>query len=74
MAIRVGPAGQGRSWSMSHRWVIGVVAVAVLLSSVPLFRFVAVTFLTQDDQSGFDVNVRSPVIGCDESTSVMSTH
>ena len=28
-------------WSMSHRWVIGVVAVAVLLSSVPLFRFVA---------------------------------
>ena len=23
-------------WSMSHRWVIGVLAVAVLLSSVPL--------------------------------------
>ena len=46
-------------WSMSHRWVIGVLAVAVLLSSVPLFRFVAVTFVTQDDQSGFDVNVRA---------------
>ena len=42
-------------WSMSHRWVIGVLAVAVLLSSVPLFRFVAITFVTQDDQSGFDV-------------------
>ena len=27
-----------------------LVAVAVLLSSVPLFRFVPVTFLTQDDQ------------------------
>ncbi|MET0215738.1 MAG: efflux RND transporter permease subunit, partial [Vicinamibacterales bacterium] len=32
-------------WSMSHRWVIGVLAVGVLLSSVPLFRFVAVATL-----------------------------
>ena len=59
-------------WSMSHRWVIGVVAVAVLLSSVPLFRFVAVTFLTQDDQSGFDVNVRASEGTSLEATEVMA--
>ena len=59
-------------WSMSHRWVIGVLAVAVLLSSVPLFRFVAVTFVTQDDQSGFDVNVRALEGTSLEATEVMA--
>ena len=28
-------------WAMDHRWVVATVAVLVLLSSVPLFRFVA---------------------------------
>ena len=59
-------------WSMSHRWVIGVLAVAVLLSSVPLFNFVAVTFVTQDDQSGFDVNVRALEGTSLEATEVMA--
>ena len=59
-------------WSMSHRWVIGVLAVAVLLSSVPLFRFVAITFVTQDDQSGFDVNVRALEGTSLEATEVMA--
>jgi len=59
-------------WSMSHRWVIGVLAVAVLLSSVPLFRFVAVTFVTQDDQSGFDVSVRALEGTSLEATEVMA--
>ena len=40
----------------------------VLLSSVPLFRFVAVNFTPQDDQSEFDVNVRAP-----EGTSLAAT-
>ena len=59
-------------WSMSHRWVIGVLAAAVLLSSVPLFNFVAVTFVTQDDQSGFDVNVRAVEGTSLEATEVMA--
>ena len=46
-------------WSMAHRWVVATVAVGVLLSSVVLFRFVSVNFITQDDQSGFDVSVRA---------------
>jgi HAE1 family hydrophobic/amphiphilic exporter-1 len=37
-----------------------VLAVVVFASSVPLFRFVNVNFTTQDDQSGFDLNVRAP--------------
>ena len=59
-------------WSMAHRWVIGVLAVAVLLSSVPLFRFVSITFVTQDDQSGFDVNVRALEGTSLEATEVMA--
>jgi HAE1 family hydrophobic/amphiphilic exporter-1 len=59
-------------WSMSHRWVIGVLAVAVLLSSVPLFNFVAITFVTQDDQSGFEVNVRALEGTSLEATEVMA--
>jgi HAE1 family hydrophobic/amphiphilic exporter-1 len=59
-------------WSMSHRWVIVVLAVAVLLSSVPLFNFVAITFVTQDDQSGFDVNVRALEGTSLEATEVMA--
>jgi hydrophobic/amphiphilic exporter-1 (mainly G- bacteria), HAE1 family len=48
------------NWSMAHRAIVAVVAVLVLLSSVPLFRLTNVTFITQDDQSGFDVSVRAP--------------
>jgi HAE1 family hydrophobic/amphiphilic exporter-1 len=59
-------------WSMAHRWVIVVLAVAVLLSSVPLFNFVAITFVTQDDQSGFDVNVRALEGTSLEATEVMA--
>ena len=40
--------------------IIAALTIAVLVSSVPLFRFVNVTFITQDDQSGFDVSVRAP--------------
>jgi HAE1 family hydrophobic/amphiphilic exporter-1 len=47
-------------WAMAHRAVIAVLAVVVFASSVPLFRFVNVNFTTQDDQSGFDLNVRAP--------------
>jgi HAE1 family hydrophobic/amphiphilic exporter-1 len=47
-------------WSMDHRWIVATVAVLVLFSSVPLFRFVAVNFTPQDDASEFEVTMRTP--------------
>jgi HAE1 family hydrophobic/amphiphilic exporter-1 len=46
-------------WSMAHRWAIVVACVLVILSIVPLFRFVGKNFLPVDDQSQFEVNVRA---------------
>ena len=59
-------------WSMAHRGVVAVLTLLVLLSSVPLFRFVSVNFITQDDQSGFDVSVRAAEGTSLEATEVMA--
>ncbi len=59
-------------WSMAHRGLVAGLAVLVLLSSVPLFRFVNVNFITQDDQSGFDVNMRALEGTSLEATEVMA--
>jgi HAE1 family hydrophobic/amphiphilic exporter-1 len=55
-------------WAMAHRGIVATLTVLVLLSSVPLFRIVDVNFITQDDQSGFDVTLRAP-----EGTSIEAT-
>ena len=47
-------------WAMAHRGVVALAAVLVLLSSIPLFRFTAVNFTPEDDQSQFDVTMRAP--------------
>src|SRR6266850_1875350 len=47
-------------WSMAHRWVIVVLSIIVIISTVPLFMFVGKNFLPIDDQSQFEVNVRAP--------------
>jgi len=47
-------------WSMAHRWVIVLLSVLVIVSTVPLFKFVGKNFLPVDDQSQFEVNVRLP--------------
>ncbi len=47
-------------WAMMHRGLVAVGAVLVLLSSVPLFRFTAVNFTPEDDQSQFDITMRAP--------------
>ncbi|MBI4875156.1 MAG: efflux RND transporter permease subunit [Acidobacteria bacterium] len=47
-------------WSMRHRWVVAALALAVALSSVPLFLMVGKDFLPTDDQSEFEVTVRMP--------------
>jgi HAE1 family hydrophobic/amphiphilic exporter-1 len=55
-------------WAMSHRAIVAIVAVAVLLSTVPLFRAVDKNFINNDDQSEFEINLRAP-----EGTSLEST-
>jgi HAE1 family hydrophobic/amphiphilic exporter-1 len=48
------------TWSMRHRWIVVLLCVAVILSIVPLFKFVGKNFLPVDDQSQFEINVRVP--------------
>jgi HAE1 family hydrophobic/amphiphilic exporter-1 len=47
-------------FSMGHRWVIISLVVLVFLSIVPLFMFVGKNFLPVDDQSQFEISVRTP--------------
>ncbi|HRI02403.1 MAG TPA: efflux RND transporter permease subunit [Pyrinomonadaceae bacterium] len=47
-------------FSMARRWVIVTLVVLVFLSIVPLFMFVGKNFLPVDDQSQFEISVRTP--------------
>ena len=47
-------------WSMGHRWVIAVICLLVMASSVPLMNMVGKDFLPVDDQGEFEVIVRLP--------------
>jgi HAE1 family hydrophobic/amphiphilic exporter-1 len=47
-------------WSMAHRWVVIGLCVLVIISIVPLFKFVGKNFLPVDDQSQFEISVRAP--------------
>ncbi len=55
-------------FSMNHRWVIALSCLLVVLSSFPLFIFVGKNFLPVDDESQFEVAVRT-----DEGTSLQAT-
>ncbi|MEO8372605.1 MAG: efflux RND transporter permease subunit, partial [Candidatus Solibacter sp.] len=55
-------------WSMAHRGVVVAASVMVILSIVPLFMFVGKNFLPQDDQSQYNVLIRTP-----EGTSIAAT-
>ncbi|MEJ7709620.1 MAG: efflux RND transporter permease subunit [Pyrinomonadaceae bacterium] len=55
-------------WSMGHRWAIVLACVVTIVSIVPLFMLVGKNFLPQDDESQFEVTVRSP-----EGTSLIAT-
>ena len=55
-------------WSMGHRKVIIGLSVLTVLSIVPLFMFVGKNFLPADDQSQFNVLIRTP-----EGTSLAAT-
>jgi HAE1 family hydrophobic/amphiphilic exporter-1 len=47
-------------WSMAHRWVIVVVCVAVVASIWPLYRWVGYNFLPDEDESAFQISLRTP--------------
>ncbi len=59
-------------WSMSHRAIVAVAAVLVLLSSIPLFIVVPKNFMPQDDQSEFEINLRAPEGTSLEATEVLT--
>ena len=55
-------------FSMNRRWVIVVACLVVVLSIIPLFVFVGKNFLPVDDQSQYEVSIRT-----DEGTSLQAT-
>jgi HAE1 family hydrophobic/amphiphilic exporter-1 len=48
------------TWSMAHRGVVVAASVGVMLSIAPLFMFVGKNFMPQDDQSQYNVLIRTP--------------
>jgi hydrophobic/amphiphilic exporter-1 (mainly G- bacteria), HAE1 family len=55
-------------WSMAHRKTVMLLCVLVILSIVPLFMVVGKNFVPVDDQSQFNVLIRTP-----EGTSLAAT-
>jgi multidrug efflux pump subunit AcrB len=55
-------------WSMAHRRVVVAASALTILSIVPLFMFVGKNFLPNDDESQYNVHVRTP-----EGTSLAAT-
>jgi HAE1 family hydrophobic/amphiphilic exporter-1 len=47
-------------WSLAHRWIVVVVCVLVILSTIPLFMKVGKNFLPADDSSQFEITLRTP--------------
>lgn len=48
------------AWSMRHRWVIVVISLFVVYTTGPLFSSMGKDFLPVDDQSYFEVTLRTP--------------
>jgi len=46
--------------SMRHRWAIIVLCIAAVASIYPLFKYVGMAFLPDEDESAFQVSVRGP--------------
>ncbi|MCC6265655.1 MAG: efflux RND transporter permease subunit [Bryobacterales bacterium] len=47
-------------WAMAHRKTVVACCVLVVLSTVPLFMIIGKSFIPDDDQSQFTVNLRLP--------------
>ncbi|MGI9068186.1 MAG: efflux RND transporter permease subunit [Pyrinomonadaceae bacterium] len=49
------------AFAMRHRWAVAVVAVAVILSTLPLYRAVKQEFIpTNVDEAEFEININGP--------------
>jgi len=59
-------------WSMAHRWAIVLLSALVIVSTIPLFMLVGKNFLPVDDQSQFEVNLRTPEGSTLSSTAALS--
>jgi HAE1 family hydrophobic/amphiphilic exporter-1 len=46
--------------AMRFRWVVVLICVVTVLTIVPLFKFVGMAFLPDEDESLFQINVRGP--------------
>lgn len=46
--------------SMRHRWIIVAICIIAVLSIYPLFRFVGMAFLPDEDESSYQVSFRGP--------------
>ena len=46
--------------SMRFRWAIVLLCILVVASIYPLFNFVGMAFLPDEDESSFDINLRGP--------------
>jgi HAE1 family hydrophobic/amphiphilic exporter-1 len=60
-------------WSMAHRWVVVAVSIAALVSIVPLFMAVGKDFLPKNDESQFEISVRTPEGTTLEQTELIAT-
>jgi HAE1 family hydrophobic/amphiphilic exporter-1 len=59
-------------WSLAHRWAVAGLAVLVLLSSIPLFSLADKNFLPNDDQSEFEVGLRTAEGSSLEATEIVA--
>ncbi|MGI8468850.1 MAG: efflux RND transporter permease subunit, partial [Pyrinomonadaceae bacterium] len=47
-------------FSMAHRWLIVLLCIIVVASIYPLFKYVGMAFLPDEDESAFSVNLKGP--------------
>ncbi len=45
---------------MRFRWAVVLICILVVASIYPLFNFVGMAFLPDEDESAFDINFRGP--------------
>ena len=47
-------------FSMAHRWLIVLLCILVVASIYPLFKYVGMAFLPDEDESAFSINLKGP--------------
>ncbi|RMG03751.1 MAG: efflux RND transporter permease subunit, partial [Acidobacteria bacterium] len=55
-------------FSLKHRWVIVLICLVTIISAYPLYKYVGMSFLPEEDESLFQVNLKAP-----EGTSLAAT-